>query len=35
LMDGIKCKPKSATGRINADTVLVRVVKWMITKPQF
>lgn len=27
LMDGIKCKPKSATGRINADTVLVRVVK--------
>jgi hypothetical protein len=26
-MDGIKCKPKEATGRINTDTVLVKVVR--------
>jgi hypothetical protein len=27
FMDGIKCKPKEATGRINTDVVLVKVVK--------
>jgi hypothetical protein len=26
-MDGIKCKPKEATGRINTDTVLIKVVR--------
>ena len=27
FMDGIKCKPKEATGRINNETVLVRIIK--------
>lgn len=27
FMDGIKCKSKEATGRINTDTVLVRIIK--------
>jgi hypothetical protein len=27
FMDGIKCKPKAATGRINTETVLVRIIK--------
>lgn len=27
LMDNIKCKPKEGTGRINTDTVLVRIIK--------
>jgi len=27
IMDGIKSKPKTATGRINSETILVRVVK--------
>ena len=27
FMDNIKCKPKEATGRINTDTVLMRVIK--------
>jgi len=27
VMDEIKCKPKEATGRINSDTVLLRVIK--------
>lgn len=26
-MDNIKCKPKEATGRINTDTVLIKVVR--------
>ena len=27
FMDDIKCKPKEATGRINKETVLVRIIK--------
>ncbi len=27
FMDDIKCKPKNATGRINKETVLVRIIK--------
>lgn len=27
FMDEIKCKPKAATGRINTETVLVRIIK--------
>jgi hypothetical protein len=27
FMDGIKCKPKVATGRINTETVLVRIIR--------
>ena len=27
FMDGIKCKPKAATGRINTECVLVRIIK--------
>lgn len=27
FMDNIKCKPKEGTGRINTDTVLVRIIK--------
>jgi hypothetical protein len=27
FMDEIKCKPKTATGRINKDVVLVRIIK--------
>lgn len=27
FMDNIRCKPKEATGRINTDTVLMRVIK--------
>ena len=27
FMDEIKCKPKTATGRINNETVLVRIIK--------
>jgi hypothetical protein len=27
FMDSIKCKPKEATGRLNTDTVLVRIIK--------
>ena len=27
FMDEIKCKPKEATGRINSDTVLLRIIK--------
>ena len=27
FMDDIKCKAKTATGRINKETVLVRIVK--------
>lgn len=27
MMDNIKCKPKSATGRINSDTIILRAVK--------
>lgn len=27
FMDNIKCKPKTATGRINKETVLVRIIK--------
>lgn len=27
FMDEVKCKPKAATGRINKETVLVRIIK--------
>lgn len=27
FMDEVKCKPKEATGRINSDTVLLRIIK--------
>lgn len=27
FMDGIKCKPKEGTGRLNSDTVIIKVVK--------
>lgn len=27
FMDGIKCKPKEATGRINNETILLRIIK--------
>ena len=27
FMEEIKCKPKNATGRINKETVLVRIIK--------
>ena len=27
LMDTIKCVPKTATGRINSDTILLRAIK--------
>lgn len=27
MMDTIKCKPKSATGRINSDTIILRAIK--------
>lgn len=27
VMDNIKCKPKSATGRINSDTIILRAIK--------
>lgn len=27
FMDDIKCKPKAATGRINSETVIVRIIK--------
>jgi hypothetical protein len=29
-MDEVKCKPKEATGRINNETVLLRIIKWQI-----